>query len=280
MGKGYVADFNTGKPDDFIRFVSEDFLRKEGFALTTVKGEVVWKKGKGLLAAPQFLKLQYANGVVHLEAWLKYAILPGVYCGEMGLDGAMAFAIKAALRDKVNALVALLYQPVNIPPQPAPVPVAPGAGPVPVGNGVSMSPVMQPADPDAPMNPMDPETAAGHSIPVPAVSSDPSMPASGAVTPVPGYAPAPGYAASQPIPVAVHNPTGKAVLSLVMGLCSVLGCFIPLVGVVTGIIGIPSGILGRRTTARGMATAGLALSIVFLIVSILNWIAGIVLLFM
>ncbi len=274
MGKRYVADFNTGKPDDFIRFVSEDFLRKEGFAPAVVKGEMVWKKGKGLLTAPQFLKLQYAGGMVHLEAWIKYALLPGVYLGEMGLDGGFACVPKTALRNKVNALIALLYQPVNIPPQPsqaeASQPAAVPAGvsqPVPAGEGgpaacgTGIPPAPAAFSSSAPMSEAAPTAAPAY----PGTVSD--------------YPPSAGFA-PQPIPVAVHNPTGKATLSLVMGLCSILGCFIPIIGVVTGIIGIPSGITGRRTTARGMATFGLVLSIVFLIVSILNWIAGILLFFM
>ncbi|HIW73825.1 MAG TPA: DUF4190 domain-containing protein [Firmicutes bacterium] len=267
MGKRYVADFNTGKPDDFIQFVSEDFLRKEGFAPATVKGEAVWKKGKGLLAAPQFLKLQYAGGMVHLEAWLKYAVLPGVYCGEMGLDGAMAFAVKAALRNKVNALVALLYQPVNIPVQPAGAP----AENIPAEGFAGSAPAAGPAVGVAPSY-----GEAVSAVPQPSAAPCPSAsaaPAAYAAQPGPAYPPA-------PIPVAVHNPTGKATLSLIMGLCSILGCFVPLAGVITGVIGIPIGLVGRKTTARGMATAGLALSIVFLIVSVLNWIAGIVLMVM
>lgn len=228
MGKRYVVDFNTGKPDDFIRFVSEDFLKKEGFVLTTVKGEIVWKKGVGVLSAPQIIKLQYSDGMVHLEAWIKYAVLPGVYCGEMGLDGAMGFAVKAALRNKVNALTALLYQPADIP---------------------------------------------GTPVSVPAVNGE-----TGAAAPsAEGFAPAYVGVAAAPIPVAVHNPTKKATLSLIMGLCSIVGCFLPIAGVILGAFGIPAGIVGRRSSARGTATAGLVLSIVFLSISVLNWIAGIVL---
>ena len=298
MGKRYVVDFNTGKPDDFIRFVSEDFLGKEGFALVTYRGESVWKKGHGLLTAPQFIKLEYAGGVVHLEAWIKWAVLPGVYCGEMGLDGAMGFAVKAALRKRVDMLVALLYQPANIPAQPAaasgavPVPAPPAivstppipaavqeapAGTPPASQG-AVQPALYPGTPPASQGAVQPAlypgTPAGVYSPAPAEPGSPAVPGG-----VPGsaYPPASAYA-PQPIPVAVHNPTGKATLALVMGLCSALGCWIPVAGVVMGVIGIVSGVIGRKSTARGMATAGLALSVVFFILSVLNWIAGILLL--
>ncbi|HJD23574.1 MAG TPA: DUF4190 domain-containing protein [Firmicutes bacterium] len=276
MGKRYAVDFNTGKPDDFIRFVSEDFLRKEGFALVTYRGESVWKKGQGLLTAPQFIKLQYAGGAVHLEAWIKWAVLPGVYCGEMGLDGAMGFAVKAALRKRVDMLVALLYQPANISAQPAApvgaVPVPPPGAAVsaqPIPAAVQEAPVSQGAAQPAPY----PGTPAGAHPPAPAEPGSPAVPGG---VPSSAYPPASAYA-PPPIPVAVHNPTGKATLALVMGLCSALGCWIPVAGVIMGIIGIVSGVIGRKSTARGMATAGLALSVAFFILSVLNWIAGILL---
>lgn len=111
MGNRFVTDFAVPHQADLIQFVAEDFFAKEGFTLIDYKGEMVWKKGIGMLSAPQYIKLNYQDGQVHLEAWLKYALLPGVYCGEMGLDGFWGFAIKDMLRKKVNTLMALLCQP-------------------------------------------------------------------------------------------------------------------------------------------------------------------------
>lgn len=45
----FIADYQSGKPDDFIKFVSEDFFAKEGFRQVNYKGETVWKKGVGFL---------------------------------------------------------------------------------------------------------------------------------------------------------------------------------------------------------------------------------------
>ena len=245
----FIIDLNTGKPDDFVRFVAEDFFAKEGFLLTNYKGEMVWKKGNGLLTVPQFIKLSSVGGQVHLEAWIaKLALLPGVYVGESGVTGFWGWAVKAALKKRVDTLMALLYQ--NVPtfqtagPPAAQVPAAAPAAGMPVSAGEGPG-----------------------AVPVP--------PAQEATMPPVGYpqqAPAPQ---GVPIPVAVHNPTGKATLSLVMGLVSVSGCFLSLIGVVTAVIGILSGITGRKSTARGMATAGLALSIVFLVFSLINFAAGV-----
>ena len=241
----FVAEMPTGKPDDMVRFIAEDYLNKEGFKQKIYKGEQVWKKGTGMLTAPQFIKFSTYQGNVHLEAWIKQAILPGVYVGEMGLNGAYGFAIKKLLKDRVDALARLLYQPIEAP---APMPVA-----VPV-----------PPDPSA--APQRVSTVDGVSAPLPAYPGAEGIPAG-----MPPYTVPP----VQPIPLAVHNPSGKAVASLICGLVSIAGCFVPLAGVACGIAGIVTGNMGRKSTAKGMATAGLALSIVFLTASLVNWMAGI-----
>ena len=241
----FVAEMPTGKPDDMVRFIAEDYLNKEGFKQKIYKGEQVWKKGTGMLTAPQFIKFSTYQGNVHLEAWIKQAILPGVYVGEMGLNGAYGFAIKKLLKDRVDALARLLYQPIEAP---APMPVA-----VPV-----------PPDPSA--APQMVSTVDGVSAPLPAYPGAEGIPAG-----MPPYTVPP----VQPIPLAVHNPSGKAVASLICGLVSIPGCFVPLAGVACGIAGIVTGNMGRKSTAKGMATAGLALSIVFLTASLVNWMAGI-----
>lgn len=241
----FVAEMPTGKPDDMVRFIAEDYLNKEGFKQKIYKGEQVWKKGTGMLTAPQFIKFSTYQGNVHLEAWIKQAILPGVYVGEMGLNGAYGFAIKKLLKDRVDALARLLYQPIEAPaPMPAAVPVPP--------------------DPSA--APQMVSTVDGVSAPLPAYPGAEGIPAG-----MPPYTVPP----VQPIPLAVHNPSGKAVASLICGLVSIAGCFVPLAGVACGIAGIVTGNMGRKSTAKGMATAGLALSVVFLTASLVNWMAGI-----
>lgn len=119
MGKRFVADFQTSQTDEGIQYIVTDFLTREGFSYTNYNNELVWKKGVGALTAPQFIKIYSQNGLVHLEAWIKFAILPGVYCGEMGLDGFFGIAIKKMLKSRVDMLIAILQQ------QRAPVPVQP-----------------------------------------------------------------------------------------------------------------------------------------------------------
>lgn len=137
MGKRFIADFQAGRTDEEIRYIVTDYLSREGFSCTNYKGEEVWKKGVGALTAPQFLKVNFQNGRVHLEAWLKYALLPGVYCGEMGLTGFVGIAVKKPLKARVDMLISILQQPGAVQPgvaQPCAV-AQPGAGQAPTGAG-------------------------------------------------------------------------------------------------------------------------------------------------
>lgn len=208
MGKRFVAEFQVNQSEEFVGFILTDFFAKEGFQMTDYNGERVWKKGIGMLAAPQFIKVSYYAGQIHLEAWLKFAILPGVYCGEMGLDGFWGFAIKEQLKSRVMTLIQLLQQ------------------------------------------------QNGQAAPLQAQQN------------VASY-----QAAPQAI---VHNPTGKATTSLVLGLVGIVAWLVPLLGVIVTAMGIITGVIGRKSTKRGQATAGLVLSIIFLAVSILWWILGVV----
>jgi len=99
------------KPEDFVNFIIKDFMEKEGFKYTVYNGENVWQLGHGWVASPQFIKTTYVNGVLTLEAWIKFAWLPGVYSGEMDLEGFFGALVKSALKEKINSLIKLLEQP-------------------------------------------------------------------------------------------------------------------------------------------------------------------------
>lgn len=262
----FAADYPVGKTDDCIRLIAEDYLNKEGFKPVLYKGEWVWKKGQGILTAPQYIKLTCGGGVVHIEAFLRNAILPGVYVGEMGLDGAWGFLVKDMLRGKVNELVRLLSQPLPgdpaaaFPVSPA-VPAAPPASAPPAaGTPVSAAvPAAAPAAYPGVVGPAPGETAVSMAGGVPAPAAPPAA----------GPLPAPG------IPVAVHNPTGKAKLGFAFGLCSLIGIFLPLLGIVFSIVGLVNARVGLKSTSRGLAVAGMVLSMVFLVVSVIDGLAGI-----
>lgn len=83
-----------------------------------------------------------------------------------------------------------------------------------------------------------------------------------------------------PVPVAVHNPTNKATISLVTGILSILtSLFIPLIGVILGIIAISTGRVGKQSTAKGLASAGFVTGIIGLVIGAAIWILNFVLSF-
>jgi hypothetical protein len=239
MGHRYVTEFQVYQPEQAISFIIQDFFQKEGFSLVEYQGEMVWKKGVGVLTAPQFMRVLYSQGWIHLEAWLKYAILPGVYCGEMGLDGFFGFAIKEQLRTRVRQLMTLLQQPYyrpstnpagNIPQQEQPFsgnPVDSAAASAANGNNVSSQPPIQ-------------------SVPQP------------------------------PNPVMVHNPTTQATVALVIGLVSIIAWIFPIAGIILTIVGIIMAAQGMKSTAKNRAIAGLVLSIIFLSISVIAFVINLI----
>ena len=109
----HTVTLNLPRQDlpQFVDFITKDFFAKEGFSYVNFKNEMVWKKGMGLLTAPEIMKVTVNGTLVTVEAWIRMAWLPGVYGGEMGLDGFVGAIPKGMLRGKVDNLVALLSQP-------------------------------------------------------------------------------------------------------------------------------------------------------------------------
>lgn len=102
-------EMRTSMSRDQAWQVVSTYLGSEGFKYIEEKAEPVWRKGAGLAAIPQFIKVVPGDGSVHIEAWVaQVSWVPGVYTGEQGLDGAWGFALKAALKKRLAALEAAL----------------------------------------------------------------------------------------------------------------------------------------------------------------------------
>lgn len=94
----------------------KQYLEAEGFKYMNYKGEMVFKKGKGVLVAPTFIKVSFSDRTVRVESWLKYALLPGVYVGELGWDGFVGCAAKGTMKRCVPWIEKMLGNvPVNAP---------------------------------------------------------------------------------------------------------------------------------------------------------------------
>ena len=103
----YVKDIRfTKTPDALAREIS-DYLTREGFGQIDAS-QNIWKKGLGLILGPQYIRYEVRPGVLHLEAWIKFALLPGVYLGEMGIEGVFGMIPKRKLKERVQAIEKLI----------------------------------------------------------------------------------------------------------------------------------------------------------------------------
>lgn len=108
----YIRNEAIGKPADFVDFIMSDFIQKHGFTLVKINGEMMYQKGKGLLEMPQYFSYRYMNGVLHIEAWVKFAWLPGVYGKENDMSGFVGSIPKSAYKEDIEELIRVLYQPL------------------------------------------------------------------------------------------------------------------------------------------------------------------------
>lgn len=89
------------------------YLIMEGYTCQQINYENVFKKGNGILSGPTYIKISAAPGQIMLEAWMKYAILPGVYIGEFDLDSFVGAAVKGPLKRRVAQIEAIIMQAGN-----------------------------------------------------------------------------------------------------------------------------------------------------------------------
>ena len=289
--KRSTYDYTINQSESMVRYIANDFFAKEGFRLIDYHGEQVWKKGTGFLTAPSYIKLDYRNGVLHLEAWIRM-------WGERPLDnGFVGMIPKQAHQKRVAELVRLITQ--N---QPQPQPQYAAAGQTgseesvpPQGYSQTESPfgaqAAQPSGQSAQPGQQDYYQQNGQTNGQPGYyppqgaqpGGQPYQPYQPNYYPQQGvqmngqpyqpgqqgyYPPQPPYAP----PVQMYDPSGKAVAALILGIVSFFGLISPVIGVVCGAIGIAMGRTGRGSSKRGMATAGLVLSIIGLVLSVLMWI--------
>ena len=118
----YVNQLNTPVDTHSFSNVISDYMISEGFKIVDYKGAKVWKKGTGWLTAPQYICFTYGPNFIRIEAFIRNVFLPGVYFGEMGLDGFYGWAVKDLLKTRVkkveNYVISLWNQPnPDVPPQ-------------------------------------------------------------------------------------------------------------------------------------------------------------------
>ncbi|MDO8879551.1 MAG: DUF2510 domain-containing protein [Coriobacteriia bacterium] len=103
----YVNTFKTPLGPEQARQTATQYLQGEGFKYMDERGEMVWRKGVGALANPQFIMCEVSDdGTVRIESWTAgVSLIPGVYGGELDpTQGAFGFAVKAALKPRIREL--------------------------------------------------------------------------------------------------------------------------------------------------------------------------------
>lgn len=105
----YVRDFplNGGTPEQMYGAV-EQYLLSQGYAHTQIKGENVLKKGDGWVSGPTCFKFSFYPGFMRMETWMMFAILPGVFAGEIGTEGFLACAVKGPWKERIAHIERML----------------------------------------------------------------------------------------------------------------------------------------------------------------------------
>lgn len=107
----YIAQFRfDGRYTDMAFNEIKSFLEFEGFEYTEYKGEYVFQRGQGWLVSPTFVKIGFNGNLMQFETWLKYAILPGVFLGEFGLEGFVGSAVKGKMKKVVATIPAIMQR--------------------------------------------------------------------------------------------------------------------------------------------------------------------------
>lgn len=102
----FTKDLVLNKPDEFVQFMMNDYLQKNQFSMSTwKKKEQAYRAGDAMMEGYKYLQWSYANGVLHIEAWLR-----GTFGGEWNLDGFVGCAMKKPYKSSLEQLFELLQQ--------------------------------------------------------------------------------------------------------------------------------------------------------------------------
>lgn len=85
-----------------------DYLGKNGFSMSEWKNQPAYRAGDAMLEGYKFLTWSYADGVLHVEAWLK-----GTFGREMGLTGFVGCLQKKPFKKSLENLYTLLQQDIS-----------------------------------------------------------------------------------------------------------------------------------------------------------------------
>lgn len=102
----WIRDEELNQPEDFVQFLMDDYLKKNGFKSKIRKGEAVWQNGDGFLIMARFVRYEYVDGKLHLEAWIgKFR--------ENAIKGFVGVLPKRIFKESLLELIRLLHQDIS-----------------------------------------------------------------------------------------------------------------------------------------------------------------------
>ena len=107
MGR-YIRDFMIKTDPQPVLAAVFNYLQSEGYEYTELDGEKVYKKGKGWVTGPSIFKIYQYGAAIRLETWMKYAIAPGLYVGELDTTGFVGSAVKGPWKNRIAHIEQLL----------------------------------------------------------------------------------------------------------------------------------------------------------------------------
>ena len=103
MARTIIRKKYSGNMEDAKKKV-ETILSQNGFHEKTIKtGEIVWKKGTGMMTAMQYIKTEFLEGELVLSGWVQ-AGLGSVGLSEMELTGFVAAIPKKSTMKVINQI--------------------------------------------------------------------------------------------------------------------------------------------------------------------------------
>ena len=103
----YINNLLLNKPVDFVAFMMNDYLQKNGFSMADYKGQPAYRAGDPMLEGYKYIIWGYDGSTLHVEAWLK-----GPFGGEMDFTGFVAALQKKPFRESLEQLFYLMNQPL------------------------------------------------------------------------------------------------------------------------------------------------------------------------
>lgn len=109
----YIKDFYVNADPRMIHSILSQYLESEGYEYREYHKELVFKKGNGILTGPTFFKFTYYNGSVRMETWMKYAVAPGLYTGEILPSSFIGVLVKKPWKNRITCVENTLLNMAN-----------------------------------------------------------------------------------------------------------------------------------------------------------------------